>query len=151
MVADERLVAVTHRSIAKYLDENQHIHFRFIVSEKNSLMHSQSLLAPVAEVTDKKNEVKKAQTPISTKPKGPIKPKNMVKRSTSAPVSASKSASNPEKPRVIDNWDLSYFLPKPTTPTRLPINTNLQDNSATSVHTAPACLSAAASKKCVIT
>lgn len=152
LVREERFVAVTHRSIAKYLDEHSQIHFRFVVKDKEAREASKTT-ENALENADKKVPAK-AATSTPAKPKGPIRPSNLFRKGASIPTTGPTSSGPPKMPsstsqssvRPSSNWDYPSFTPKPEPPAahRPSLYIPPPDQSQ-SVHQAPACLSAASS------
>lgn len=152
MVTEERLVAVTHRSIVKYLDEQSQIHFRFVVNEKDATEPSKAIAKPLDTSSANKLDAKPAATSTSAKPKGPIKPTNLVRKGPSIPTAGSSGGgaakttfTSNDNSRAITNWDYTTYLPK-SDPSSRPVSYAIpQEQTPSGYTTSPACLSAAAS------
>lgn len=143
LVKEERFVAVTHRSITKYLDEQSQIHFRFQIKDKESSEPSKGT-ANQTENATQKGVTKPASTSSSSKPKGPIRPTNLFRKGSSIPMTGPGGPPRvtPSKPI---SFDYTNYLPK-SDPVR-PVSSYVppQHDQTQSVHVSPACLSAASS------
>lgn len=144
LVKEERFVAVTHRSITKYLDENNQIHFRFHIKDKDA--PAESSKAPSNPIDIATQKAKPSSTAASSKPKGPIRPTNLARKGSSIPMTGPSGAPKVTPPTnttsLRSDWDYTSFVPK-SDPVRPSVY--IPQEQSQSVHEAPACLSKASS------
>lgn len=78
LIAQERCVALSHRTIENHLDEDR-IHFRFVIKRKDEKAENAKGSAKVLAADKPAGPVKKLENPFVFKNKGQLKPNNARK------------------------------------------------------------------------